>query len=108
MKCLQLVLTQDDHLWLAFAADSKYFIDGATGGAARWKEANWVINACRLANHVDLLIEVLPLLETQGHRATMLHIKLQGNDLADGLANDGRSRNPLYKYLPPGSQPSKK
>ena len=41
LKCLRLVMTQDDHLCWAFAVDSKYVVDGATGGAAKWREANW-------------------------------------------------------------------
>ena len=89
----------------AFAVDSKYVIDGATVGAARWKEANWVTDFGQLAGHVDLWIEVLSLLEALGHRATVLHvcfhINLQGNVFANGLANDGRSRNLLYQYLRP-------
>ena len=79
-----LVLTQDDHLCWAFAIDSKYVVDGATGGAARWREANQVTTSRRLASHVDLWMEVLPLLESLGHRATVLHmyshINLRGND----------------------------
>ena len=41
-----------------------------------------------LASHVDLWREVLPLLETLGHRVFVFHvyshINLRGNDLADG------------------------
>ena len=88
-------MTRDDLLCSAFAIDSKYVDDGATGGAARWREANWVTDSRRLASHVDLWMDVLLLLETLGHRATVLHvysrINLPGNNLADGLANDGRS-----------------
>ena len=67
LKCLLLVLIQDDHLCWAFAIASKYVVDGATGGAARWREANWVTSSGKLASHVDLWLEVLPLLDSLGH-----------------------------------------
>ena len=36
------------------------------------------------------------------------HINLRGNDMADGLANEGRASSPLYVYLLPGSHPCKR
>ena len=95
-----------------FAIDSKYVVDGATGGAARWREANWITRAGKLASHVDLWLEVLPLLDALGHRAAVFHvyshINLHGNDRADNLANEGRASSPLSSYLFPSSSPSKR
>ena len=110
--CLHLVLTQDDHLCWAFAIDSKYVVDGAAGGAARWMDSNRVTRACKLASHVDLWREILPLLDTLGHRVTgfhvFSHIHLHGNDRADTLANEGRASSPLFSYLLPGARPNKR
>ena len=36
------------------------------------------------------------------------HINLRGNDRAVELANEGRASSPLYTYLLPGSDPTKK
>ena len=87
LKCLHLVLTQDDHLCWAFAIDSKYVVDGATGGAARWKDSNWTTRSGKLASHVDLWLEILPLLDALGQTATISHvfphIYLRGNDRAE-------------------------
>ena len=112
LTCLQLVLTQDDHLCWAFAIDSKYVVDGATGGAIRWRDSNWTTKCGKLASHVDLWLQVLPLLDVLGQRASgfhvFSHINLHGNDRADALANDGRAASPLFSYLLPGTSPNKR
>ena len=36
------------------------------------------------------------------------HINLHGNDRADDLANEGRASSPLYSYLLPSSDPTKR
>ena len=111
LKCLRVVLSQDEHLCWAFAIDSKYVVDGATGGAARWRESNWTTRAGKLASRVDLWLEILPLLDTLGHRVSgfhvFSHINLHGNDCADTLANQGKASSPLYTYFLPGSSPTK-
>ena len=112
LRCLQIVSAQDDHLCWAFAIDSKYVVDGATGGAASWREDYWVTKSGKGASHIDLWLEILPLLESLGHRALVFHvhshINLHGNDRADALANMGRESSPLFSYLLPGSSPNKR
>ena len=112
LKCLQITHALDSHTCWAFAIDSKYVVDGATGGAATWRDSYWVTKSGKGASHIDLWLEVLPLLEALGHRAHVFHvyshINLYGNDQADALANKGRESSPLFSYLLPGASPCKR
>ena len=109
---LQIIKTKTDTRRWALALDSTYGIKCANGGAAVWRERDWVGVACTLVAHVDLWMQVLDLLSRVDGKVTVFHvhshINLQGNDKADELANKGRLMSDLYSHTLAPERPPKR
>ena len=96
-----IVVTQFGSLGrkLAVAMNSEYVYSGLQGAAFRWQQNGWVSSAGPVSN-VDLWIRLLSLVELSSSIFHWVkipsHAGLRGNDVADELANKGRSQSSLY------------
>ena len=85
---------------LATATASSYVYSGVQGSALKWRANSWVTAQGPVTN-VDMWIRLMiPIDQSKAHLAWIKvpsHTGLQGNERADFLAEEGRTKIPLYR-----------
>ena len=85
---------------LAILTDSPYLQLGATGRAQHWKSKGWTTTSGKLQVHVPVWEMLLQEMAKPGREVRWehvpAHVKVQGNEVANGLAMEGMCSSPLW------------